>query len=182
MKLEAQNVVRGWYAGIYANHDLISIKTYSSYSGGVLRADFKGKEHLLQPDASDTELGAALRDALAYSRFVLGAPRKDVWVHPDVEYDMELCDRDKSALRYKDWVAHLMAIYGYKTKRALFKDMKNCSVDLRDGLITIRPSYHEKLEAWSGEGITPEDHVQISEKCTDAELGQAIHLALSRCR
>lgn len=180
MKLEPQDVVRGWYAGIYANHDLISIKTYSGYSGGGV-GDYKGKEHLLPPGASTPELGAALRDALAHSRFVLPAPVKDVWVHPDVEYDLDLYELDKVLQRYKDWVARLMATYGYKTKRALFKDMKNCSVALLNGAIKIRPSYHEKLEAWDGEGITPDDHVLISEKSTDAELGEAIRLALSRC-
>lgn len=180
MKQTSDSVIRGWYAGICVNIDLISIKTYSGYSGGRY-ADYKGKEHLLPPDVSDAELGVALRNALAHSRFVLGAPRTDVWVHPDVEYDMELCDLNKGVQRYKDWIARLMAAYGYKTKRALFKDMKNCSVDLREGVISIRPSFHEKLEAWSGEGITKEDHVHIPETCSDEELGAAIRLALSRC-
>lgn len=181
MKQGIRDVVRGWYAGIYANNDLICIGTNSSYSGALTQADYKGKEHLLPPDASDADLGVALRDALAHSRFVLGSPRKDVWVHPDVEYDMELCDRDKSAQRYKDWIARLMTTYGYKTKRALFKDMKNCSVALREGVIRISPSFHEKLELWSGEGITKEDDVHILETCSNGELGAAIRLGLSRC-
>jgi CDI immunity protein len=180
MKQVTRKVIRGWYASIKSNNDFIDIYTRSGYSGG-LNADYQSKEHLLPLDVSDAELGAALRDALAHSRFVLGSPRTDVWVHPDVEYDMELCDLNKGVQRYKDWIARLMAAYGYKTKRALFKDMKNCSVDLREGMISISPFFHEKLEAWSGEGITKEDDVHIPEICSDAELGAAIRLALSRC-
>lgn len=75
----------------------------------------------------------------------------------------------------------LMEKYGYKTKRALFKDMKNCSIHCINDLIIISPTHHEKLESWSGKGINESDNVVISVNESPAEIGAALRLALSRC-
>lgn len=162
------------------NHEFISIQTYSGYGGGM-NADPKGVELILPADASDEALGSALLDALSRSRFVLGAPRTDVWLHPKVEFDADLTDPERTQERYKAWVSNLMARFGYKTKRAMFKDMMSCGIELDDGVISIRPSHHYRLDGWDGEGLTEADHVHVSERATPADIGAALKLAFSRC-
>lgn len=149
------------------NDDFIEIITYSGYRSCAY--DPEGARHLLSPDADDESLGMALRDALAKSRRMT------------LEEVRVFFDRDGLQQRYDAWVKDLMSRYGYKTRRALFKDMKSCGVELQDGVITIRPSNHEKLEGWSGDGIAEEDRVKLPADCSDAELGARLRLAFSRC-
>ncbi|MBP9693427.1 MAG: CdiI family contact-dependent growth inhibition immunity protein [Alphaproteobacteria bacterium] len=59
--------------------------------------------------------------------------------------------------------------------------MKSCGINLDQGLITIRPSHHEKLEAWSGEGIDKRDYVNIPHDSEPSQIGAALRLAFSRC-
>lgn len=172
-------IVKTAWAGVKINTDFICIETYSGY--GSCRADYKGAMHLLSPDVPDQALGEALLDALLKSRFVLPEPRKDVWIHPEATFDMSLYDYELNNQRYAEWISNLMRLYGYKTKRALFRDMKNCNVESRCGEVTIRPSCHEKLEAWSGRGISESDYVVIPSSSSPAEVGAALRLAFSRC-
>lgn len=173
------DVVKSAWAGAICNGDFICVETYSGYRSS--RRDPKGAQHLLVPDVSDEALGAAFLDALARSRFVLSEPRADVWIHPEAEFDSDLYDYKQGIERYAEWAKTLMGRYGYKTKRALFKEMKNCSIESQNGTITIRPSHHEKLEAWSGDGIGKENYVLISANSPPAEIGAALRLAFSRC-
>ena len=94
---------------------------------------------------------------------------------------MELYDYKLGIERYAAWTKALMEHYGYKTKRALFKEMKKCGIESKSGVIDIRPSHHEKLEGWSGEGITEEDHIKLAANSSPAEIGAALRLAFSRC-
>lgn len=172
-------VTQASWAEALCNADLVSIETRSGYRSN--RADPKGAQHLLSPDASDEVLGKALLDSLERSRFVVSAPREGTWMHPDAEFDNDLYDFEKSAARYEVWKRSLMDRYGYKTHQALFKGMKSCSIERRGGLITIAPMHHEQLEAW---GRTKDDGIEdvvIPAESTHAELGAALRLAFSRC-
>jgi len=171
-------VPRAW-ANVKLNKEFFCIQTYSGYR--MSQADHRGAMHLLAPDASDQEVGEALLDALSKSRFVLPEPRTDVWIHPEATFDSGLYDFEATEQRYKDWISQLMSQYGYKTKKALFKDMKSCSVESKEGQTTIRPSRHEKLEGWGGTGKGGSDYVVISTNSTPAEVGAALRLAFSRC-
>lgn len=172
------DIVKSAWAGAIYNGDFICVETYSGYRSS--RSDPKGTQHLLIPDVSCEVLGVALLDALAHSRFVLPEPRSDVWVHPEAEFDSDLYDYKRGIERYAEWTKALMKRYGYKTKRALFKNMKSCNIESQNGTITIRPSYHEKLEMWSGDGISKDDYVVIPAS-SPAEIGAALRLAFSRC-
>ena len=173
------DVVKINWAAAQINKDFISVETYSGYRS--TQADPKGVEHFLSPDVDDNELGLAVLDALAHSRFVLPEPRKDVWIHPEATFDMELYDLDLHLQRYDQWVASILKRYGYKTKRALFKDMKKCSIEKQNDLITISPSHHDKLEGWSGDGFTKTDNEVIPANSSPAEVGAALRLVFSRC-
>ncbi|EES3901627.1 CdiI family contact-dependent growth inhibition immunity protein, partial [Escherichia coli] len=80
------------------------------------------------------------------------------------------------------WIATLMEKYGYRTKRALFKNMKKVGIHLVNDVITIRPSFHEKLEAWSGNRINESDYVVLPADSSPTEIGSGLRLALSRCK
>jgi len=162
------------------NKDFIYVMTHSGYRSS--RADPRGVEHHASPEVSDQDLGGMVLDALAHSRFVLPEPRKDVCIHPEVVFDMDLYDYDLTNQRYEKWVKENLERYGYKTKRALFKDMKKCNIESVGGQIFIRPSCHEKLEAWSGKGISENDHVVIPSSSSSNDVGAALRLAFSRCK
>ncbi|MFK8258178.1 contact-dependent growth inhibition system immunity protein [Erwinia sp. AnSW2-5] len=136
------NKTKAQWATAKKNKDFICIDTESGY--GITHLDPKGVQHLTSHNVSDSELGEMLLDALAHSRFVL-PPRdnRDIWVHPEVTYDAELYDFDRSNERYNQWISDLMLSQGYKTKRTLFKGMKSCGIQCCEGVITIRPSFHE---------------------------------------
>jgi hypothetical protein len=173
-------VTKGSWANAYSNREFVCIETVSGYRGGTER-DPKGAEHLLDSWASNEALGSALSDAMARSRFVLSSPRVGSVYPPGVEFDSDLYDPGKSAQRYEAWKKSLMERFGYKTNQALFKGMKNCSVERRGDLITITPMHHEQLEAWGrtkGDGI---EDVVIPADSTPAEIGVALRLALGRC-
>ena len=63
----------------------------------------------------------------------------------------------------------------------MFKDMKDISINLWDGLITISPSHHEKLDSWSGKGLTEADKVKLPASSSPEEIGAGLRLALRRC-
>ena len=90
-------------------------------------------------------------------------------------------DRDKTVERYKDWIGRLQEKYSYKTKRALFKDMKRCGIKCRMGQIIIRPSHHEKLELWTGKGLSESDFFNVLFESDSAVIGATLRLAFNRC-
>jgi hypothetical protein len=172
-------ISKGAWANAKSNGDFILVETFSGYTSSM--RDPIGKQHFLAPDANDEELGFAVLDALAHSRFVLPAPRTDVWIHPEASFDMELYDYRQTAARYAAWTNDLMARYGYKTKRALFKTMKSCSIESKGGVVTISPSHHEKLEGWGREHDDGIEDVVIPADNTPSEIGAALRLAFDRC-
>ncbi|TNH44804.1 contact-dependent growth inhibition system immunity protein [Photorhabdus luminescens] len=157
---------QGLNANAKFNGDFYSVKTYSGYR--LLRADPQGHEHVLSPDVTDSQLGSAVLDSLSKSRLV--------------DPDDDFFDNERAAERYKEWIKHLMEIYNYRSRRQLFKKMNSCDIRLLDGVITIKPSGHEKLELWTGQGIVESDYVIIPADSSPEEVGAALRLAFSRCR
>ena len=155
-------------AHVYKNQGFIEVKTFSGYR--MTTSDPDGIQKLLPLEVSDEELGQVTLLALSKSRVI------------DVSEIETFFNIDNIKKRYDAWVADLMAKYNYKTKRALFKNMMQCSVEISDGILTISPSWHEKLEAWSGEGISDDDKVVLSVNSTTEEIGAGLRLAFSRCR
>ncbi|WP_455816397.1 contact-dependent growth inhibition system immunity protein [Pseudomonas cerasi] len=60
--------------------------------------------------------------------------------------------------------------------------MKSCGIQCCEGVITIRPSFHEKAEAWSGRAIEKSDYVVLAANSPEADIGAALRLAFSRCK
>lgn len=173
------DVVKTAWAEAGTNGDFIYVKTCSGYRS--FRADPLGVEYYTRPDIADVELGSAVLDALTHSRFVLPQYRADVWQHPDVIFDKELYNRDATADRYREWVSRLQKSYGYKTKRALFKDMKTCDIECKVGGIIVRPRHHEKLELWTGKGISESDCFHVPLESDPSVIGATLRLGFNRC-
>lgn len=172
---------RRW-AGIMQNQDFYFIETRSGLRSGTF-GDPKGNEHLLELATSDAALGAALRDSLSASRVVALNPAPDGMTWPTfVEIAPEFKSENYDAY-YHDWLAKTMLRCGYKTKRKMFAEMRLCYVelDMDKAEIEIAPKNHVKLEAWDLGKLTEADNVRISAQASDAELGAAMRLALSRC-
>jgi hypothetical protein len=159
-------VGRKW-AAIYANDESICVQTCSGLRRSV--ADPQGAVVFMSWPPNPQELGDALKTALLQSRTL--AP----------EQLAELFDVKEIKARYESWVASYMQRFGYASRRALFKDMKHCTVEYSDGVIKISPTTHEESEGWSGQGIDV-DVAATPEAASAPELGQAALRAISLCR
>jgi hypothetical protein len=152
------------------NADSIQIATQSGYR--IALSDPEGSIFLLSVSSTDADLGIAIIGSLNASRFF----------HPNDAPKGFFDIRGRVVPEYNKWVESIMAKYGYKTKKSLFRNMKNCSIERMDGKIIIKPSFHEKLETWSGNGISENGYVIIPESASPAEIGAGLRLALSRCK
>lgn len=163
------NKDQDYWASCYCTNEFLLIETKSGL--GMVAADPLFPSHLLPPDASGHDIGEVILQALSDSRTL------NVLEDRVVFFDLE-----KGKEQYAAWVAMLMEKYGYKSKKALFNDMKNCGIHCVNGTITISPTRHEKLEGWGrtkGDGI---ENVVLSTDNTPAEIGAGLRLALSRCK
>ena len=158
---------RKW-AAANKTDEFITTDTWSGYVRRVM--DPAGVHHDLEPGVSDEALGVAVVDCLSRSRFL-----------ETEELRTALYDFDTGQRNYMAWIERLMQFGGYKTRRALFKQMLNCSIEQEDDTITIRPTHHEKLEGWSGKGFTEADNVVIPASAPPAAIGAALREAFRRC-
>lgn len=161
------NENQDYWADFNANEKALIIQTQSGL--GLTAIDYLYPPRIFPLDTDNETLGTAVLQALANSRaFVYNSPE-----------EQDFFDAEKSHRRYESWVSSLCETLGYKTKRALFKNMMSCSVWLNNGRLEINPSRHVKLEAW--DAIDAED-VILSLDNTPEEIGAGLKLALSRCR
>ena len=158
---------QGLNAIIGFNNDFYHFDTMSGC--GILIADDLFGSYFLSKDIKPETLGLYLKKTLRQSRVI----------NPD---EHSFFDYKKIKESYDEWVKNIIGTRGYKNKKALFKNMKHCGVRQVNDLITIRPSNHVKLEAWSGECISETDWVIIPASASDEELGHAIIEGFSRCR
>lgn len=163
------NQDQDYWASVYYTKEFLCIDTYSGLGRAARDSVFPSR--LLPPDAEDELVGAHILQALSNSRTL-----------NVLEERVAFFDLEKGKEKYAAWIAILMEKYGYKSKKALFKDMKNCGIHLVNNVITISPTRHEKLEAWGrtkGDGI---EDVTLSTDSSPAEIGAGLRLALSRCK
>lgn len=157
-------------ASAFSNGDFILVETNSGL--GMKKADPDAPKHFLVMESSDSEIGGAVLSALSRSRQIT------------LEETASFFDLDRSAKSYADWIAELMRRYGYKTKRALFKNMSNISIGLEDfgSAVKFAPMRHKALESWIREKDDGIEDVVVPATSTPAEIGAAFRIALSRCR
>jgi len=154
-------------ARAFQNQDFIWVYTQSGL--GLVAYDPQGKDVILGLDADDAALGIAVRDALAFSRFL--SPKEA----------MKFLDYRTSGDEYEERVKSLMETHGYKNESVMFKNMKSCSITLSKGTIEIRPSTHEALDCWSRTKNDGIEDVLIPGNSPAHEIGAALRVAFSRC-
>jgi len=156
-----------WGSAKY-NDDFILIETWSGYR--LTARDTKGAQHFLPIDEDNKTLGLAVLDALKHSRFLEKTHERD-----------EFFDPEKRKLAYAEWVKNIMHKYGYKTKRAAFKNMHSCGITMCENKMIISPLHHEKLEGWSSSKGDNLEDVYLSANDSPEAIGKALRLAFSRC-
>lgn len=158
---------QNYWAVLDANKEALIVQTCSGL--GLTAIDHLYPPHILPLDTDNETLGTTVLQALANSRtFVYDSPE-----------DQDFFDTEKFRQRYEDWVANLCGNLGYKTRRALFKNMMSVDIWLHNGCLKISPSRHVKPEAWDA---IDADDVILSLDNSPEEIGAGLKLALSRCR
>ena len=159
---------QGLRAEARVNEKFLLVMTLSGR--GLVGRDDAGSQYIYSPGVEDRELGEAVQDALSRSRFISLEEYK-TFFHPDV------CKRE-----HEEWLQMMWERFGYKTKRALYKGMKNVTIQKAQNLLKFSPSHQERsLDYWSGKGLGPEDDVTLPATASPAEIGAALRLAFSRC-
>jgi hypothetical protein len=153
-------------ADIYITDKFISVEPMSGY-GQVLPED-EGDVTYLPSDVADEALGRVLLDALDKSRFI--------WP-PD---EPEFFEWQRYMRCYKNRENDFMRQHGYKTKRALYKNMKWCRAKRAEANISIQPHQRrEKPGEWKW--LPPQQNIIIPETRDAAAVGSALRLAFVRC-
>lgn len=155
-------------ASIRVNPEFYCIQTFSGYR--MLAVDPDAEMFLLEHTASKSQIGESVLKAIAASRLI------------SVEDIPVYFDSDKKTKQYQKWVAYISEKYGYKSRRELFNNMRSCGAEEFEGRITIKPTFHDKLEGFSGEGIAESEYVTIPSESLAEDVGEAVLLVLSRCK
>ncbi|MEX5729803.1 hypothetical protein Ga0609869_003156 [Rhodovulum iodosum] len=142
------------------------------FSQAVYRAavgDPRGYAAFLDPEPPREDLGRAVHDALAASRFITpDHPEWDTVMRPPTEDEIRAQEDD------------LKRRAGIKTRKALYNGAGLVSVTMRDGAIELRPLLHLGRGAW--EGIKGHEPVRLPESVSNAELGEAVAAAIDISR
>ena len=160
------NQEQDYWAGYKANERALIIQTWSGF--GRYAPDHLYPPHILPLDTDNGTLGTTVLQALANSRTLDNEAER-----------IDFLKQESFKPRYEDWVANLCGNLGYKTRRALFKNMMSVDIWLHNGCLKISPSRHVKLEAWDA---IDADDVILSLDNSPEEIGAGLRLVLSRCR
>jgi len=137
--------------------------SHAVYRGGY--GDPKGYAAFLDAEPAREDLGRAVHDALAARRFI---PPD----HPEWSTVIRMPTEDEIKAREED----LKRRAGVKTLKALNTGVGSVAVTLRDGQIELRPLRHRGRGTW--EGIRGHKPTRLPESVSDAELGDAVAVAL----
>ncbi len=153
-------------ASVYFNRIFYELITFSQ--GMLSYAEPDAPPYYLPANTDDAMLGHTLRLALKASR----------WVNVD-EFQKIFHSGVVQQLG-KDREAWAMKAYGYKSKRAMYRDMDSCSVTVAEGKIEIQPLHHKSLDGYSATKDGPQP-LYAPQTATDAELGAALREGFKLC-
>lgn len=165
------------WASVLANDRFVCLRTCSGYRASIV--DPQGAVIYLDPSACDELLGDAVLACLAQSRFVV--PYADKRASPEAGVDAELYDPVRIDERYQSWVNEVMATYGYKSRRELFRGMKSCWITSSDSKIVIGLTRRDGKEGWSGL-LGDDGRLKIDAVAAPADVGAALSRALENCK
>jgi hypothetical protein len=125
--------------------------------------------HFLPPDVDDATLGRTLRLALSLSRSVDSEEFQRLWKSGDIQ---------KIENSREAWA---MNEYGYKTKRAMRRNMNCCWISVSEGEVQVKPTHHKSLDTYTGISNDGPEILHVPELASDAELGAALREGFRRC-
>jgi len=123
----------------------------------------------LPPHVDDATLGASLRRALAASKRVSVEEFQKIFASGIVQKLGKEREQD------------VMQKYGYKSRRALYKNMMCCWISVFDGLLEIKPTHHKSMDSYSGISNDGPEIIRLPLTVSDAELGAALREGFKRC-
>jgi hypothetical protein len=154
-------------ASVLCNEDFFKVITISQ--GMLNYADPDVAPRLLAPDAADEPLGHAVRRALADSKRI------------GLSEFQALLKSKAVQNASKEHEAALMSQHGYKSRRAMFINMKCCDVAVYDDRIEIQPQHHNSIDGFSATKQDQAKILSLAIDATDAELGATLKQAFLRC-
>ena len=119
------NQEQDYWAGYKANERALIIQTWSGF--GRYAPDHLYPPHILPLDTDNGTLGTTVLQALANSRTLDNKAER-----------IDFLKQESFKPSYENWVANLCGNLGYKTRRALFKNMMNGNIRLHNGCLKIR--------------------------------------------
>lgn len=125
----------------------------------------------MAPTVSDELLGTHVIAALEASRFLEPS-------HADF---ITVCNMERASRSYDVWVNQLLAEFGYRSRRELFRNMRSCGIDRYEGQVRFRPYNHEGLEVWSLKGIDEASYIVIPQVANPSAHGVALKECFKRC-
>lgn len=155
------------HASAFFNGDFFYILTMSQ---GMLRyAEPSSPAQYFGSQVGNDELGRAVRTAF------LGCKKVSVEEFHAILNSgvVQQCRKER-----EQW---MMKEYGYKTKKALYKNMDCCWIDQIDQTIEITPSHHKTLDGYTKTTIDGLEALNVSAFSSDAELGAALREGFKRC-
>lgn len=184
-KITYPDVVRGWWAEIRWHPDFLCIFTVSGFRAGT-SIDEKKPEIYLDPDAIDEELGRAVMNAMAASRWLIPNPPPGNIFHPDVEVDAETSNFIKAQKREEEWGQQMRKRFTLPSKREVYVPLKRCDIAKKEGVITIRCRVHypdkNYGDCWGFDTNEHAPYVILPDTASAEEIGAGLKLAFSRCR
>jgi CDI immunity protein len=154
-------------ATAFFNGDFYCLITQSI--GMIAFGDQSVAPQFLPPTVDDVTLGQTLRFCLDKSRQV------------DMSEFQSIVSAGK--LGEADEILEKMTKqnYGYKTKRAMYKNMLCCWIMEVDGKIKIIPTHHKSLDTYSGISKEGTEILYLSVSALDTEFGESLREGFKRC-
>lgn len=154
-------------ADAFFNGEFFYIRTMSQ--GMLAYAEPDAEPHYLSPDATNENLGRVMRRALVATKLVTPTEFQVIYKSGVVQ---KVGD-ERNTLT--------MAKYGYKSKKAMYREMMCCWIELADGQVGITPTVHDSLDGYHGASKDGLEILQLPQGATDAELGAALREGFRRC-
>lgn len=126
------------------------------------------EQYLLDAGVDDAVLGEMIRKAFSASKTVTVPEFQKIFSSGIIQ--------EKAEERQK----FIMQQYGYKNKRALFKGMLSCDVDLRGEEIKLQATRQNGIDGYSAD--TSDYNAIISNNVSDTELALAVKECLKHCK
>jgi hypothetical protein len=153
-------------ATVWGNERAIVIVTDSGF-GAAYITDHEAFFALLTPKSSNSEIGDAVKKALAASKVL---DSSGTWINDPAR-----------AKKHEEFLERFVSHYGFASQRSFFRRAFTCELELEGDSVVIQPLQQISGDKWDGFKDQAKRNVRASIDASDAELGKAVRLAITRC-